>query len=79
MFRCQVTDELSKPGEPEIRVIIQERPVTYTNWVQTEDSLDRVPKYMERVSTGREIVIELRVTKAGLAALEAQGTTFRRI
>lgn len=82
MFRCQITGEVSKPKQPEIRVVIDERPVTYTNWRRIDDPRDprgRNPRYIEHITVGTEIVTELRVTPEGLAALDRNGMSYRRV
>jgi hypothetical protein len=62
MYRCQITNKLSKPGEPLHKVIAQTRPKTYTRWFKNEET----HQYEERViGKGFEPVKELSLSLEG--------------
>lgn len=64
MFYDQITGKLSKPGEGANKVLIAQRPRTYTRWVRNEET----NKWEEVfVAKGWEIVKELTVTAEGEA------------
>jgi len=55
MFRCSITNKLSKPGEKQNKVVIEKRDKVYTD-----------PDTGEVISKGWEIVKEISVTDEGL-------------
>ena len=56
MFICAITGKVSEPHEKMIKVVVETRPRTYTNF--DEDGV-------EIISRGSEIVKEIGVTQAG--------------
>jgi hypothetical protein len=64
MYRCQVTGELSKPGDKMCKIVVKTRPRVYTGKVKNEETR----QYEEvEVGIGWEIVRELSVSEVGLA------------
>ena len=63
-FICAVTKKVSKPREPQIKVVVETRPVMYSNWVPDPDDPDG-ERMVEKISRGSEIVKEISVTKEG--------------
>lgn len=69
MFICAVTGKVSKPGEPQIKVVVETRKVEYKNLINHEDERGRSVQ-VEKVSRGEEIVKEIAVTKEGFDQLQ---------
>lgn len=65
MFRCAITKQITKPGVPMTRVVVETRPKTYVNWVIDPETLEKV----KVVSVGHETVSEIQVSPEGMAIL----------
>jgi hypothetical protein len=65
MFICSVTGKVSKSGEPQLKVVVETRPVVYENY-DSEGSLI--------TSCGTEIVREIIVSREGYDKLMGQVT-----
>lgn len=70
MFKCQVTNEVTKPGDKMNKVVVETRDKVYHKWVLNEDTR----KYEQvQCSSGFETVRELSVSDEGLQVWESMG------
>ncbi len=66
MFRCAITGNVTKPGEPMTKVVVETRPTTYVNYKWDEEADEKV-----RIdSKGFETVKEIAVSQEGLKQIE---------
>jgi hypothetical protein len=74
MFRCAVTGEVTKPGEPCTKIVVQTRGRHYVNLVPDEFGTiyHEGRRYRSVESGGTEIVREILVSPAGLARLQQE-------
>ena len=63
MFRCRITNKLSKPGEKTNKIVTETRPKTYFGWFLNEET-NRMEQH--EVARGWEIVKEVDATDEGL-------------
>ena len=61
MFRCAVTGKLTKPREPQIKIVVETRPKEYVNFKWDEETREKI-----RIeSRGFETVKEVSVSQEG--------------
>jgi len=71
MFRCGITNKMSKPGEKVNKIVTKTRDKVYFGWVQNEET--GFYDYVE-IGRGFEIVSELNATDEGMRLwMEANG------
>jgi len=61
MFRCMITNKITRPGEKMHRVVLETRPRTYTECIREEGEWVEL-----EVGRGFEIVKEIQVSDEGL-------------
>lgn len=72
MFRCAITNKMSKPGEKANKIIVETRDKVYYGWFRNEETGE-----MEHLEIGRgfEIVSEVNATDEGMRIwMDAQKT-----
>lgn len=61
MFRCEITNKTTRPGEKMHRVVIEKREKVYTEWCREEGEWIEL-----EIGRGWEIVKEIQVSDEGL-------------
>jgi len=69
MFRCAITKKVSKPGEGQIKLVVETRLKTYYGHVKGENGKlvrdENGDLVLGKIGEGREIVREIAVTQEG--------------
>jgi len=69
MFRCAITKKVSKPGEGQIKLVVETRLKTYYGNVKGENGRlvrdENGDLVLGKIGEGREIVREIAVTQEG--------------
>lgn len=63
MFRCAITNRMSRPGEKVNKIVVKKREKIYYGWFHNEE-LDQMER--REVSRGWEIVSEVNASDEGL-------------
>jgi len=63
MYRCEITNKVSEPGDPLNKIVALTRPKTYFRWIKNEEN----NRWEEvEVGHGSEVVRELSLSAEGL-------------
>lgn len=66
MYKCMVTNKITRPGTKLNRIVVQSRPKVYTEWFREDGEWVEL-----EVGRGYEIVKEIQVSDEGLRMFES--------